>query len=172
MAAFTLSAAFGNRKTRNKCGQPRPSSGLGNGDTEQGDATQTQGTEQAVGMVEYTTSPVHMMSVSELKMENYFGYTIAIITMLFIAFLIIGYVLTMVVPYCPCAEINKNETEATGGSCNGVYLSQTDENQCQQIAEEMYDDLKDEMTYTGNCVFAFKYFDNDRTDLTIECDGG
>ena len=120
----------------------------GNGDSERGDTIQTtQGTEQAVGMVEYTTSPVDMMSLRELKMENYFGYTIAVITVLFTAFLITGYVKTMNVPYCPCAKTCRNalqlqaeqpELEMPYGcadnliQCEGEQLSKADENECER----------------------------------------
>ena len=103
----------------------------GNGDAERGDATQTQGTEHIVGMVEYTTSPVHMMSASELKMENYFGYAIAIITVISVALLIVGYQMTKDVAYCPCAQISQiNGTDAE--TCLGEKkLTEQQERECE-----------------------------------------
>merc|ERR1712168_302467 len=129
-------------------------------------------------MVEYTTSPVHMMSASELKMENYFGYTIAIITVISVALLIVGYQMTKDVAYCPCAQIY-NGTDY-GRTCIGEKaLTQQQESECEDEAErneKLYDDLKTETIYNGDCCFTFKHYENidqtgnGLTDLTFECD--
>merc|ERR1712168_344818 len=119
-------------------------------------------------MIEYTTSPVHMMSASELKMENYIGYTIAIITVISDALLIVGYQMTKDVAYCPCAQISQVNGTNTETCIGEKKLTQQQERECEDEDgrnAKLYDDLKTETIYNGDCCFTFKHYDIGITDL-------
>merc|ERR1712168_39290 len=183
MAAFTLRAMFGNRKDKKNCGQPLPSSGLRHDDDEKGTSENT-GTDHLPGMIEYTTSPVPMLTEKEMKTEHFIGYFITIFTMVFVVFLILGYMSLRDIPFCDCVKY-ENHTEYgtniyTNGTfidldlqrrCKGVYLNDEDERRCEDYyaKNEPEEETLVEKTFSGDCKFTFMLTKYGETDFDVKC---
>lgn len=181
MAAFTLRALFGNRKDEKKRGQPLPSSGLGHDDDEKGTPEHT-GTDQLQGMIEYTTSQVHMLSEKELKTEHFIGYFITTFTMVFVVFLILGYMAQRDIPFCDCVKYdtgNSTNVYENGtfidhdlqNKCNGVYLNKDDVRRCEDYyaKNEPEEETLVEKTFSGDCRFTFMLTKYGETDFNVKC---
>ena len=71
-------------------------------------------------------SPVHTMTDQQLRREKVGGYLIGSLAVLFIAFLVAGYMMTMDVPLCVC----ENENYVQTGECEFSSLSEQAAKQC------------------------------------------
>ena len=73
-----------------------------------------------------TESPVHMMSDKQLRREKITGYLICLTAVLFISFLVFGYMLTMEKPLCICENDDFEQT----GECKFTNLTEPEQLVC------------------------------------------
>ena len=133
MAGFSLSAVVGNRidkKDDHDNGSGDFSTSISSSksllDSDEGVNYTVTKTEDTEAHDYGRESPVHMMTDKQLRRERVGGYLIGLFAVLFIAFLVSGYMMTMDVPLCICENANYTQT----GECQFTQLSEQQQKQC------------------------------------------
>ena len=137
-----------------------------------------------------------MLSEKEMKTEHFIGYFITIFTVVFVVFLILGYMAQKDIPFCDCARYytgNTTNVYENGtfistnlqSKCTGVYLNSDDVRRCEDCEyplnfyvslilsdyakNEPEEETLVEKTFSGDCRFTFMLTEYGETDFNVKC---